>query len=173
VPRTLLDLAELLSRRELERAFDQAEVLRVLDAAAVEALLVRSGGRRGAVVLRALLAGHDAGGTLTRSELEERFLAICRSSRIRLPEVNALIDAPRGALQVDFAWRAERLVVETDGHATHGTRLAFERDRRRDQRLALAGWRVVRFTWSQVIRASDEVARTVRALLGERRGETD
>src|SRR6059036_3622316 len=49
----------------------------------------------------------------------------------------------------------ERLIVETDGHRTHGTRSAFERDRRRDQRLALAGWRVVRFTWGQIANGPD------------------
>jgi hypothetical protein len=37
--------------------------------------------------------------------------------------------------------------VETDGHEVNGTRRAFERDRRRDQRLLMAGFRVARFSW--------------------------
>jgi very-short-patch-repair endonuclease len=57
------------------------------------------------------------------------------------------------------------LIVETDGHRVHGTRQAFERDRRRDRLLLLAGWRVVRFTWRQPLQDPDEVAETIRTLL--------
>jgi very-short-patch-repair endonuclease len=55
-------------------------------------------------------------------------------------------------------------VVETDGHQTHGTRQAFERDRRRDQRLTIAGWRVIRVTWRQLVREPAQVTRTLIAL---------
>jgi len=67
--------------------------------------------------------------------------------------------------QADFLWRAQKLVIETDGRATHATREAFESDRRRDQRLMLAGFRVVRFTWFQVTREPVTVAETIGALL--------
>jgi len=66
---------------------------------------------------------------------------------------------------VDFLWRAERLVVETDGHRRHGTRAAFERDRRRDGDLLVAGYRVVRFTWRQVVNDPRYVSATLAALL--------
>jgi hypothetical protein len=167
VARTLLDLSEVVDRRGLERALDQAEVLRILDVAAVRDLLARSLGRHGSAALRAALAVHDLSPTLTRSELEERFLGICRGARVVEPEVNAWVEAPGGALEADFVWRVKRLVVETDGHRTHGTRSAFERDRRRDQRLALAGWCVVRFTWRQIGNNPDEVASIVRGLLSD------
>jgi len=54
-----------------------------------------------------------------------------------------------------------------DGHATHGTRQAFERDRARDQRLELAGYRVIRFTWDQIVHNPGHVARTVVGLLAQ------
>ena len=66
---------------------------------------------------------------------------------------------------VDFLWRDRRLIVETDGRATHGTPLAFERDRARDGTLVLAGYRVVRFTYRQIVYEPEKVARTVLALL--------
>jgi very-short-patch-repair endonuclease len=66
---------------------------------------------------------------------------------------------------VEFLWRAERLVLEVDGHRFHGHRRAFERDRRRDQALVASGYRVIRVTWRQLV---DEplalVARIAQAL---------
>ena len=53
--------------------------------------------------------------------------------------------------EVDVLWRAPRLVIEVDGHAFHGHRTAFERDRRRDQILAAAGYIVIRVTWRQLV----------------------
>jgi REase_MTES_1575 len=165
VARTLLDLAEVVDRRSVERAYEQAEVLGILDLIAVEDVLARASGRRGAPRLRAIVADSNPGVTLTRSELEERLLAICGAAGIPLPRVNAWVPLDGGGVEVDFMWPAERLVVETDGHRVHGTRQAFERDRRRDRRLLLAGWRVVRFTWRQLLQDPAEVAETIRTLL--------
>ncbi|MGH2919594.1 MAG: DUF559 domain-containing protein [Solirubrobacteraceae bacterium] len=164
--RTLLDLAEVLERRGLERAIDRAEQLRLLDMHAINDVLDRANGRRGAPLLRAVLARHYAASTLTQSELEERFLLICLTAAVRAPEVNAWIALPGNTgYRADFLWRSLRLIVEVDGHETHGTRLAFEEDRRRDQRLTLAGYRVVRFTWRQVTEEPERVAHTLRRLL--------
>jgi hypothetical protein len=80
------------------------------------------------------------------------------------PEVDAAIAAGGGPpLECDFVWRARRLVVETDGRAAHLSRRAFENDRRRDQRLMLAGWHGARFTWRQL---EDEPATVVATLRG-------
>jgi very-short-patch-repair endonuclease len=40
--------------------------------------------------------------------------------------------------------------VEVDGYAYHRHRKAFESDRRRDQELVAAGYRVIRVTWLQL-----------------------
>lgn len=167
VARTLLDLAEVVDRRGLERAIDRAEVLRVLDVNAVIDALDRANGRRGAKPLRAVIAEHYAGSTLTQSELEERFLLICLDTGVPAPEVNVWAPLPDEELKVDFLWRTQRLIVEVDGRRAHGTRQAFERDRVRDQRLMLGGYRVVRFTWRQITREPDRVAQTIRALLAQ------
>lgn len=82
-----------------------------------------------------------------------------------MPEVNAWIALEPTGYEPDFLWRRERLVAESDGRQTHLTRRAFEGDRRRDQRLMLAGWRVVRFTWDQVFDEPAVVAATLRGLL--------
>lgn len=167
VSRTLLDLAHVVRPRELERAVDQAEITHRLNQTALDDQLRRNNGRPGAPRLRALIEREYGPPALTRSELEERFLALCRHRRLPAPEVNALVALPDGGppLRVDFLWRAQRLVVETDGRETHGTAFAFEDDRRRDQRATLAGWRVVRVTWGQVTDEPDVVARLVADLL--------
>jgi predicted transcriptional regulator of viral defense system len=173
VARTLLDLAEVAPRRVVERALDQAEVLKLFDMGAVEDVLTRAHGRRGASALRALLADRLEP-TLTRSELEERFLALCREASVADPAVNAWITLDAGiAYPVDFLWRAEQVAIETDGRDFHSHRKAFESDRLRDQRLTLAGFTVLRFTWRQLVHEPRRVAATLRAVLAGRRATGD
>ena len=61
-------------------------------------------------------------------------------------------------------------MVETDGYATHGHRLAFESDRARDADLQAQGYAVLRFTDAQ---CDHEpllvVARTTHVLAGRGR----
>jgi predicted transcriptional regulator of viral defense system len=167
--RTLLDLAEVVSERAVERAINEAEVLRTFDLRAVEEVLSRAAGRRGAAVLNRVLADYD-GPTMTDRELEERFFGLCRQASVPQPEVNGWVSLEKGiAYKVDFLWRAERLGIETDGWGSHGTRQAFESDRRRDRLLSLAGWTVVRFTWRDVERRPLEVTETLAGLWHARR----
>ena len=49
--------------------------------------------------------------------------------------------------EVDAVWDRQGLVVEVDGYRFHRTRAKFERDRRKDAQLLLAGYRVLRITW--------------------------
>jgi hypothetical protein len=170
VARTLLDLAEGVDRRALERACDRAEQLRLVDWRDVTDVLERAKGRHGAHSLKAVVETHDIGRSLTRSELEERFLALCADAGIERPEVNAWIPLDEGdGLEADFLWRRGRLIVETDGYGAHGTRAAFERDRRRDRRLTVAGWRVVRCSRRQVLAEPEELAAALTTLLGRPR----
>lgn len=164
--RTLLDIAGDATRRELERAVDRVEQQRLFDSELVDEVLARAQRRRGAAALRAVLGHHRAGSTLTRSALEEGFLQICRDARLPPDAVNAWIAYPEGGgAEADFLWRAPRLIVEVDGRDVHTTRRAFESDRRRDQRLATLGYRVVRFTWRQVSDERRQVAATLRRLM--------
>lgn len=66
------------------------------------------------------------------------------------------------ALRVDFCFAAARLVVEVDGARWHPDPA---RDQQRDNALATLGWRVLRFTWHEVVHDSTLVLATVRAAL--------
>jgi hypothetical protein len=163
--RTLLDFAEDATQRQLERAIDRAEILRVLDMRPINEVLQRANGRRGAATLPTVLSEMQFQSTTTRSELEELFLEICRTIDHPPDGVNVWIPFPDGGgAEADFVWRDQRLIVEVDGRDVHTTNHAFEHDRRRDQRLNLLGWRVVRFTWRQVELEPATVAATLAAL---------
>ena len=164
VARTLLDLAGVVGPRSLERAVERAEVLRVFDLRTINAVLGRANGRRGSGALAVSLRRRSPTPVI-RSELERRFLELCARAALPSPIANGTVAVPGGELEVDFHWPFARLVVETDGFETHATHAQFERDRRRDQRLTLAGYRVIRFTWHQLENAPQRVSATIATLL--------
>lgn len=148
--RTILDLSATLDAKATARLVDRAE--RLIDFAELR----RRGRSRS---LKAVLS-HYAPPALTRSELEQAFLALCDDHGIPRPRTNAFIEG----FEVDFAWPARRLVVEVDGYAFHRSPAAFAADRERDVILALAGWRVLRFTYEQVTRRAGWVASVLQRL---------
>jgi hypothetical protein len=164
VARTLLDLAAVLPRRPVERAFDQAEIEGILNVPEIQEQVRRNATHRGAGTVKAILGEHYIGRTPTESELEEAFFEVCRRFGAPTPEVNQWVDLGDGLapIKADFLWRAQRVIVETDGARTHGTRQARERDPRRDQRAVLAGWTPIRTTWRQVMWRADELAPILR-----------
>jgi Protein of unknown function (DUF559) len=97
-----------------------------------------------------------------RSELERRALELFGRAGLPLPRVNSIVPTNEGPLEVDFCWPDRRLVAEADGFEFHGTRAAFERDRRRDQLLRMTGRTTVRITWRQLNDAPHEVVAAVR-----------
>jgi very-short-patch-repair endonuclease len=149
--RTLLDLAATTDPRTLERAVHQARSSERLQEA-----IERHAGRPGAAALQALL---DA--PLTRSEAERRLLHLIRAAGLPPPRTNVRI----GRFEVDALGPAERLVVEIDGFAFHGSRAAFERDRARDAELQALGYRVMRITWRQLERGPHAVVARLAAAL--------
>jgi very-short-patch-repair endonuclease len=170
VPRTLLDLAAVVPIEELRRAISEAEVLRLLDHQAVRRLIKRSRGRRGVARLRMLLDGIHPQTKRTRSDLELLFLEMCERARLPEPEVNVKIDVEDGPLKPDFLWRDAGLIIEADSRRYHDTDSAFQIDRKREQRLMLAGWRVARCTWEQVEHEPRRLAETIRRLLEQQSG---
>ena len=161
--RTLLDVSsDGLRGRRLAAALDRAERLRILDFAELHRLVARYPHRPGTPEIATLLSHYTADVSLTRSELEARFLALCERFELPRPAVNAVVEGH----EVDFLWRRAGLIVEVDGYAFHRSPSVFAEDRERDVGLVLAGYRVLRFTWGQVTRRPSYVARAVRRALG-------
>jgi len=98
----------------------------------------------------------------TRSDLATLFLAIVRHYGLPLPEVNVTL----GRWTVDFLWRRERVVVETDFWAYHRGSVAFEEDHARDLDLRSTGYTVLRYDDTQLenepARVAEDVTRAIR-----------
>jgi very-short-patch-repair endonuclease len=138
VPRTIEDLRGTLPPRLVKRATRQAEFI---------------GLRLDGIATNR-----------TRSDLEEAFLELCAREGLLAPEVNVKL----GRWEVDFLWRAHRLVVETDSFTYHCGSVAFEDDHARDLDLRAAGFSVLRFTGRQLEEEPGRVVADVaRALAAE------
>jgi very-short-patch-repair endonuclease len=136
---TIADLENVVSAAQRRRAIRQAEVL-------------------------GLRTGLERESERTRSELEHLFLQLCRKHQLPKPEVNVRI----GRYEVDFLWRAQRLIVETDGYRYHRGAQAFEDDHDRDLELRSLGFDLRRFSYSQVTTAPQRVAAAVTKALQPR-----
>jgi very-short-patch-repair endonuclease len=150
VGRTIVDLTEVLNRRGVEKAIQEAEYQRLFD---LNELNRAMQGRRGAPVLTSLLA-QFRGDTRTKSDPEELYLAIIRQADVPHPSCNVYVEG----YERDFVWPKPRVIVEIDARSTHDNPWAWEEDRVRDQAATIKGWRVVRFTKSQLENEPDYVA---------------
>lgn len=140
---------------------DRALQLGHVDVTAVLDALADAAGCRGTASARAVLAAAADGAA---SEAERRVGAALRTAGLTGFDRNAGI----GRWVVDLAFRAQRVAVEVDGWAWHTDPARFQRDRERQNDLVLAGWTVIRFTWSDAVDHPDRVVDQVRRALGGR-----
>lgn len=160
VARTLFDYAEVETFQRLEQAWEEADRLKQLRLPEIERVCERGHGRRALKPIRRLLAAAK-GPAEGRSPLEQRFHDFCREHRLPDPVRNVhVLDH-----EVDALWPSAKLVVELDSWEFHGHRAAFERDRARDPKLLLAGYRTVRVTHRRLDREANQLAAEIRQLL--------
>ena len=167
IGRTLFDLADVVTQRQLERSFDQAEISERLDLTSINDQLARNPTPPGAKAVRRVLTEHYIGRTPTVNENEEALLAITRGLGIPDPDTNAFVMLDDGGppIKADFVWRDQRVIVEADSKKWHNTRQRFEQDRVRDQRLTAAGWTIIRTTWRQMTQRPHELRPLLLKLL--------
>jgi very-short-patch-repair endonuclease len=158
--RTLVDLAATTPPAELERLVEEMQVQGLASPAEILEAIRRGAGRPGVRKLRAVADLLDEP-LFTRSEAERRLRALLKTAALPMPRTNV----KRAGWEVDAVWDRRRLVVEVDGYRYHRTRAKFERDRRRDGQLLLAGYRVLRITWRQLTREPETVVATIAAAL--------
>jgi len=156
--RTLLDIAATEPTAELDRALNEAGLQRRISPHSLNEQFSRYPRHRGTAALR---KATEAGPHLTRSDLERIALDLIRRARLPEPETNVRIEG----YEVDLVWRNHNLIVEIDSWAFHSMRSSFEQDRRRDQQLTTAGYRVIRVTDRQLTNEPEFVVATLTRAL--------
>jgi len=160
--RTVLDLCRALPLAEAVAVADSAlrrGLVTVEELAGALRELPPGVGRGRTARVLGLLDPHSG------SVLESLCRVLLHLAGLPAPETQLRVRGAGGRRigRVDFAWPRERLVVETDGFAFHADRSSYRGDRRRGNALVLAGWRVLRFSWEDVVQSPDLVVAEVRA----------
>lgn len=159
VARTLVDLAATSPLAALAQACHEAWTRHRTTPDQIEAVLARRPSSPGAARLRAVLRG-DA--RVTLSGLERRFLTLLRQAGLPLPQTNR----PAGGRRVDCRWPEHKLTVELDSYRYHGSRHAWELDRRREREAFARGDDFRRYTHGDVFDHPRLMLSELRRLLG-------
>lgn len=160
--RTLLDITTRLTDKRLNRAINDGRHDRHLHLDDLADVLRRNPTHPGS---RRLLPFVQAPRGVTRSDLEERFVAFAHRYGLPTPETNV----PLHGYVVDALFRAERVIVEIDTWDTHGLRTSFGSDRKRDAEMLAHGFVTIRSTDERLEENPDHEAGLILAVLAERR----
>ena len=168
--RTILDLAAVASRRQLDCAIDAVlrdGLLRPSDLYAVLVSHSRNG-RAGCSALRAALderCGDDPVPLSAWSRMVEDLLV---GAGLRRPAMEYRVSDDRGRFvaQVDLAYPSRRLAIELDSKRWHLNSVSFVRDPRRRNALMVAGWTVLTFTWRDYKEHPGRLCATVARVYG-------
>lgn len=116
---------------------------------------LRNKGRYGAPAARRLLQSAGSG---ARSEAERLLIRLLQASRTE----GWIANHPVAGYVVDVAFPVQRVAIEVDGWAFHSAQAAFQRDRIRQNAIAVSGWQVLRFTWVDLTEHPQRVISIVR-----------
>ena len=149
---------------------EQAAVLALLDCAAIDRVL-DGPRRRGAKHLRRVIEPwrRYRPGIKIRSRMEAKLLPRLTEAALPIPETNAPVRAGGKTYEVDFLWRAEKVVVETDGGRFHDNPTAGSRDSERNRALTAAGYEIPRLGWEDLRDRPGPSMAEIARLLRERR----
>lgn len=136
--RTIVDLAAVASPYEVGRAFEEGRRRGLATAEAVEDVLCRRRGSRGAAVVAMLLTDLRPP-QRTRSEMERRLLELVRAAELPEPVANLRV----GPYELDLAWPALKVAAEYDSWIFHGSPEAQSRDAVKRARLEPMGWLIL------------------------------
>lgn len=158
-PRTIVDCLRVMPFRLGVDLLDRALQQRWLT---FDDLVLRTQqlvGQRGATTLARHIRVARPG---TRSEAERAMAGLLRKARLTGWAANWCLE---GVGVLDFAFVQQRIAIEIDGRAWHSAGDRFQSDRRRQNRLILLGWIVLRFTWEDLVQRPEAVIREVRQAL--------
>lgn len=168
--RTVIDLAAVCSKDILEEALDDALVRNLVTIGRVDRWLeTLPAPLPGVGQFKEVVDARRDRGT-PESVMETRLFRLLRRRGIDLPECQYLI-LQNGKLirRADFAYPAERIVIEMDSRGFHSRQKSFDRDRVTSNQLGTLGWLVLQFTWKQLVTEPEYVFNTIKSALDARR----
>ena len=165
IERTLLDLAAVVRPRVAGLAMDDSLRRGDTDLRRLGAV-VPPLGRAGRAAFRLLLEERDERDAVAESPLETMMLRILRRAGLPPPVPQYEVHDAHGVVaRIDFAYPEHRLGLETDGYRWHSGVERWRQDLRRENRLKLLGWTLLRFSWADLSDRPDQVIGQVRAAL--------
>ena len=144
IERVLIDLTDSKQPEQIANVIHEAAFRRIFSVDATRRAMARTGKRRMRRLERAIEM-HQAGSVGTRSDLEDRFMALVRTARLPEPVINTRIHG----VEVDFRWGG--FCVEVDG-PNHDREASRAQDDANEAILTANGLTVVRFTEADIER---------------------
>lgn len=160
--RVLIDLCTSTSAAQLRRYFIEAGRNGMLTSHCLDRMLRRSLKFKNRKRLEALIRSWDPTTGRIRSILEGEFKLVCAEGHLPPPLTNYRIDR----YEVDAVWLKQKLVIELDGRKFHNDAFALAADSEKSRYLRSLGFRVLRFTWNDVIERPGWVIGELRRALG-------
>lgn len=163
--RTMIDLAAVLEPPTLRAVLIEARQRRLVDLDRLDRRVAEMGPVRGIGVIRRLI--WELHPEQADSILEARARGVIRSAGLPPPAPAPVrVRAGGRTLHVDIGWPAKRVGVEVDGFGYHSSRADLERDHRRANALALAGWTILHVGWERLESDTAGFVTELRAALG-------
>lgn len=164
--RTIVDCAGDLDARGLAGLIEQAAVEGLLDVVAIDRVLDGPRRRGTKKLLRALAPWRRyRRGIKIRSRMEAKLLPLLTEAALPIPQTNAKLRLGGKVYEIDFLWREQKLVVETDGGRFHDNPAAGGRDSDRNHALASAGYHLPRLGWEDLRDRPEATMREIARLL--------
>lgn len=157
--RTVLDCARSLPFDEALAIADSALRSGLVTRAELDSIDVRGAG---AAAVRRVRAHADR---RSSNAFESVLRALCIESGL-VVEPQAALDLGTGTVHPDLVCWASHLVLEADSWTFHVSRKAHRRDCARYNLMVVRGWRVLRFTWEQVVHDQTYVRWVLAELTG-------
>jgi very-short-patch-repair endonuclease len=165
--RTIVDSAGILDAAEVAKLIEGASVVGLLDVPAIDRVLDGPRRRGSKGLLRAVEPWRRyRPGIKIRSRMEAKLLPLLSEAALPIPQTNAKFRIGGKVYEVDFLWREQKLVVETDGGRFHDNPAAGDRDSNRNHVLAEAGYHLPRLGWEDLRDRPEQTMREIALLLG-------
>jgi len=158
--RTLVDLGAVVQDTALVEAAMESVLRRdqqLFDRMKERLETLGGHGRRGAGVLREILALRDPDAAPTEGMFETLMERRLRAWGLEMPVRQYEVSVGGRVVRIDFAWVRKRVGLEPRGFWCHSGREKFQSDIDRANDLALTGWTIISVTWHDLVRRPEKI----------------